>query len=477
MPCVEPRVNSKGQITSYRITISDGYTKDGRQNRHYFLWTPSKPNMSPITMEREATAAAYKYEKQVRSGFKLDNNITFEEYAAYVLQIKEQSGVRPTTLERYIDMLPIINEAIGQYRLVKIRPEQLNALYGQLLKTPRKDNIKAYAKHTLLNVLEETQMPNAKLAAETGLSASTLTNAVRGDPIRLSSAQTIAGALNCDFNYLFTTQDKKNLLSPKTVLEHHRLISTILHQAEKEMLIEYNPAARATPPKVGLGTPDYYQPDEMDDILDALEDAPIRWKAITYIMIDTGCRRGEVMGLKWESVNLETGLIVIENNLLYTKKKGIYIGPTKTGKVRAMKLAPQCIDLLHKWKTEQLRLKLLQGPNWVDSGMVFTKDDGSWLHPDSITDWLGRFSKEHNLPHIHPHAFRHTAASTMIANGIDLVTTANELGHANATTTAMIYAHQIAVAQARAAEIRGGVFSNRPRGSRGSKLRSTYRGA
>ena len=51
-----------------------------------------------------------------------------------------------------------------------------------------------------------------------------------------------------------------------------------------------------------------------------------------------------------------------------------------------------------------------------------------------------------------PHAFRHTAASTMIANGVDLVTTANELGHANATTTAMIYAHQIAIAKARAAD-------------------------
>lgn len=63
------------------------------------------------------------------------------------------------------------------------------------------------------------------------------------------------------------------------------------------------------------------------------------------------------------------------------------------------------------------------------------------------------------LPHIHPHAFRHTAASIMIANGIDLVTTANELGHANATTTATIYAHQITVAKAKASEVRAGVFS------------------
>ena len=52
-------------------------------------------------------------------------------------------------------------------------------------------------------------------------------------------------------------------------------------------------------------------------------------------------------------------------------------------------------------------IKLAQGDRWVDSGYIFTQDDGSRLHPDCITDWLGKFSKKHNLPHIHPHAFRH----------------------------------------------------------------------
>ncbi len=116
---------------------------------------------------------------------------------------------------------------------------------------------------------------------------------------------------------------------------------------------------------------------------------------------------------------------------------------------------------LAKWKKEQLRMKLLQGDRWVDSGYIFTQDDGSRMHPDSITDWLNKFSKDHNLPHIHPHAFRHTVASIMIANGVDLVTTANELGHANATTTATIYAHQIAIAQAKAANVRAGIFTNK----------------
>ena len=124
-------------------------------------------------------------------------------------------------------------------------------------------------------------------------------------------------------------------------------------------------------------------------------------------------------------------------------------------------LAPQCLELLKRWHNEQYRLRLLCGDRWVRSDFIFTQDDGSVMHPDSITNWLSKFSDRHDLPHIHPHAFRHTAASTMIANGVDLVTAANELGHANATTTANIYAHQIAIAKARAAKVRGGVFSSR----------------
>ena len=101
------------------------------------------------------------------------------------------------------------------------------------------------------------------------------------------------------------------------------------------------------------------------------------------------------------------------------------------------------------------------GDRWQETGFVFTRDDGRYMDPTAVTGWLAKFSEQHGLPHLHPHAFRHTAASTMIANGVDLVTTANELGHTNATTTAIIYAHQIATAKAKASDVRSQVFRHR----------------
>ena len=98
---------------------------------------------------------------------------------------------------------------------------------------------------------------------------------------------------------------------------------------------------------------------------------------------------------------------------------------------------------------------------WVNERLksFFTKDNGTPMHPDSITDWLNKFSDANDLPHIHPHAFRHTVASILISSGIDPVTTSNELGHADANTTNAIYAHQIARARAEASGVRAGVFS------------------
>lgn len=179
------------------------------------------------------------------------------------------------------------------------------------------------------------------------------------------------------------------------------------------------------------------------------------------MLIDTGCRRGEAMGLRWESVDLKTGVITIERALLYSAARGVYEGPPKNGKSRCLRISPDTLMLLNQYRREQFGLRLKNGDRWIESGYVFTQDNGDRMNPDSVTDWLNKFSAANDLPHIHPHAFRHTAASTMIAEGVDLVTTANELGHSNATTTANIYAHQIAEAKAKAGDARSSVFNRR----------------
>ena len=80
------------------------------------------------------------------------------------------------------------------------------------------------------------------------------------------------------------------------------------------------------------------------------------------------------------------------------------------------------------------------------------------MHPDSVTTWLARFSKRHGLPHINPHAFRHTMASMLFFNGMDAVSISKRLGHSQVSTTMDIYAHVVEEADKVSADILGDIF-------------------
>ncbi len=101
------------------------------------------------------------------------------------------------------------------------------------------------------------------------------------------------------------------------------------------------------------------------------------------------------------------------------------------------------------------------GDRWQDSGFLFVKSDGAPIHADSFAGWLRKFTKRHDLPHLHPHGFRHTNASMLIGNGVDVVTVANRLGHSDVSTTLDIYSHAINEAKAKASETLADVMLRR----------------
>ena len=98
------------------------------------------------------------------------------------------------------------------------------------------------------------------------------------------------------------------------------------------------------------------------------------------------------------------------------------------------------------------------GEYYQDQGYVFTQDTDGPMHPDSVTDWPAKFSKRHGLPHINPHAFRHTMASMPYFNGVDSVSISKRLGHVQVSTTANIYAHVMEAVGQRNANILADVF-------------------
>ena len=153
-----------------------------------------------------------------------------------------------------------------------------------------------------------------------------------------------------------------------------------------------------------------------------------------------------------EKIDFENSRVRIDRALRTSKSKGVYESTTKTRDIRILTLPQETMNLLRQYKREHLQLRLLNGDRWINSGYVFTQDNGDRMSPDSITQWLRGFSARHNLPHINPHAFRHTVASVLIANGTDIVTVSKQLGHASINTTESFYSQIIEENKAKATE-------------------------
>lgn len=437
---------------SYRITVSGGFDTAGKRIRHRTTYRPT-PGMTERQLQKAVQRAAADFERSIEQGFALDNRQTFAEYADYVIYLKERTGTKAKTLDRYQELLIRINAAIGHIKLSDIRPQHLNAFYKNLAEPGVRIGFgSARTRIDLAKWLNQNKKSRASIAQAAGVAASTVSAAAKGKPIQECKAALIAKAMGKKLGDVFTVDNDTAPLADRTILSYHRLISIVLTQAEKEMLVPYNAAGKATPPKVAKTDPNYFQPEIIAQILKALETEPLKWQLITHLLIVTGCRRGEIAGLKWEKVDFESRRVKIDRALITSKTKGVYESTTKTSDIRFLTLPKETMELLKQHKLDQLRLQFANGDRWQHSGYVFTTDAGGHINPDSITGWLAEFSRRHNLPHINPHAFRHTVASVLLANGTDIVTVAAQLGHASASTTENFYAHIIEENKAKASE-------------------------
>ena len=388
-------------------------------------------------------------------GLTSDSRQRFDQYCDYVIDLKEQRGVKHSTIIRYKELTGRIYPAIGHIRVKDLRADHLNSLYTELAKSGgRKTGARATAKIDLAAVRKEKHLTFAAISARSKITARNVSTAIKGQPVGEDVAKAVAVALDLKYEDAFTVGRDMRPLSAKTVIEHHRLISTVLEQAVKEGIIPFNPAARVELPKVKKKEVNYFQPEEVAAIRDALEAEPIKWKTLVHLFLITGARRGEVLGLKWDKIDLDAGKLHICNTVMYSAERGIYEDTPKTATSdRFISIPAETVQLLRQYKAWQAAERLRMGAYYEYKGFVFSQDNGKPMHPDSVTDWLDKFSKRHGLPHVNPHAFRHTMASMLYFNGVDSVSISKRLGHAQVSTTANIYAHIMEEADQRNADI------------------------
>ena len=460
MASIQERRNKDGKLISYSIRVHRGRGADGKQLKPYTTTFEVRPTWTEKSARKKAEAFAATFEKECREGITTDSRQKFAEYCDYVIELKEQRGVKHSTIVRYKELTTRIYPAIGHIKIRELRADHLNDLYTALGKPGSKKTAeRATAKIDLVARCKEKNLRFMDVAEKACLTVRVISPALKGELVNTRTAGAVASALGLKLEQAFTIEKSTEALSAKTILEHHRLISTVLAQAEKEGLVPFNVAVRAELPKAEKKDVNYFQPEQVAAIRNALDLEPIKWRTITHLFLITGARRGEILGLKWDKVDFEANRIHICNSVLYAADIGIYESTPKTATSnRYVTLPPETMQLLRQYRAWQREERFRLGEYYQDQGFLFSQDNGGPMHPDSVTDWLKKFSKRHGLPHINPHGFRHTMASMLYFNGVDSVSISKRLGHAQVSTTANIYAHVIEEADQRNADIHSEIF-------------------
>ncbi len=428
---------------SYQIIVSCGYDSTGKK------LTEQKSVKRPADMtdkqwERELEKLALDFEHQVETGQYLDGNkITFAEFIDRWIKDYAQPELAPKTFNRYQGLLKRIIPALGHIPLQKLQPNHLLEFYANLRENGIRTDVTYIAKPELKGLLQEKEITDKLLALKTEIGIRTIRKMLKHKAIRHTTAQAVCEALDVKIGKVFDMNGEPVPLSDQTIRHHHRLISSILTCAVQWQCIISNPAARLKPPKVESTEAAYYDEDTTEKMFKLLDNEPLKYKIAVYIALYAGCRLGELCGLEWSDIDFENRLLRIRQVSQYIPGQGVFTKPPKNkSSIRIIAMPDTTIELLKEYRVWWIEQKLLCGDLWdKHSDRLLVQWNGKPIHPTTPTKWFSKFINRNNLPKLTFHGLRHTNASLLIGQNVDVQTVAKRLGHTKPTTTTTIYSH------------------------------------
>lgn len=366
---------------SYRLVCTSGYDLQGR---------PIKHTKTIHGTKKDAEIELAKFVADVQNGMVIDGkSLKFSEFTEIWKREYGSKELAPSTYKRYCSLLDSrILPYLGHFYINKIKPTDIMQFYDLLSR--------------------DTQL--VRLKGNNG-------------------AKTLKP------------------LSEKTILEHHRLIRAMLHKAVYWQLLVSNPAERVQPPKARKPKRKYYDDEQCKVLLsnlNNLDEDHIKYKVAIILTVFTGVRLGELMGLEWNDIDFKTGIVSINRSSQYLADKGVFTKTPKTeSSIREVAIPDFVVSLLEEYKLWYEKQKSIYAELWTNSNRLFVQADGKPMHPSTISKWFVRYVAQIGLPVINFHGLRHTNATLLISQNIDVAVVAARLGHAQITTTFNFYVHPI----------------------------------
>ena len=232
-------------------------------------------------------------------------------------------------------------------------------------------------------------------------------------------------------------------LSPTTVNRLHGTLAAMLKAAVLAGHLAASPTARVKPPRPARYEPAVWGAQEARQALAAAESAP--YPALWRLALLCGLRRGELLGLKWEDVDLAAAVLRVRRTRSRTAAGGFQDGAPKSEAARrAVALPASCVVALDRHRAEQDAERSRLGELWEGTGHVFCGATGRPLHATSLQRAFDALIETSGLRPCRLHDLRHAAATLMLGAGVPIHTVSARLGHANAGITLRVYAHSVA---------------------------------
>ena len=493
---IRPLLAKDGVHYQLRIVIPKEMRRDGKREKTK-IWT-NEEQLKGKALRLKLEKEAIEFEKSVLQNSQGNNyqNMLLSDYIKHFRNVKVTAGVKHNTLLYYDNMAQRVNEYYRNVKITDITAANANDFLvwlksqtSSIQQTARqRGNLKEFT--TLYGVTQKAISDHANISIKT------VEACYAGKNINSENAKKIYKAIfeivnnkkhiieinriranrkpaepplpipNISFNHLFVVNEAA-ALSEKTIREHYVFLHAVLQLAFKEKIISYNPLDDTEKPKVNTGEKECFTADEIKSIIAILDcevsqgKTSCKWQAVMYLLIFTGARRGEIMGLSWDSIDFNKGLMTIKQASSYShERKEVYIHTPKTKQsIRTIMLSTRVINVLREYKKEYLQIKS-KATKWVDTGLLFVQPDGRPISPGAIDDWMQSFAQRNGLPHMNPHKFRHSAATNMLrSNQIDLKSASVMLGHSTPSVTANIYAHALKDNNAKACGVLADVYS------------------
>lgn len=238
-------------------------------------------------------------------------------------------------------------------------------------------------------------------------------------------------------------------LAPKSVRNVHGILTKALSTAVRVGYIKTNPASFVTLPRVTKKEIKPLTDEQVEAFLKIADED--QYGAMFKLILFTGLREGEAIGLTWDCVDFKSGTVLINKQLQKRPLQdgGFTFAPLKNDKARILAPAPFVMELLERRRKEESLQRLKAGEAWQgwqdekerETAPVFTNEFGAHLHPQTVYNHFKKLVVRIDAPNARVHDLRHTFAVLSLQNGDDVKTVQGNLGHATAAFTLDVYGH------------------------------------